>query len=98
MTDNSSLTSIDFPTLILVGHNLDLGANNALETLGFPFLTSIGSELRLDDNLSLPLCLANRLIAQVEAADDTGGRVAISGTREDCTCSEVDGEIVADCP
>jgi hypothetical protein len=38
------------------------------------------------------------LITQIEAADGIGGSAYWSGNREEgCTCSEVEGETVAEC-
>jgi hypothetical protein len=98
IASNDSLTSFAYPHLDSIGERIDVQGNPALVTFDFSALTSVGTDLWVQNNPLLPVCLVDALIDQVESAGGVGGGLDRGGNREDCTCTEVDGETVASCP
>ena len=58
----------------------------------------MGGKLKVDWNDVLAQCLVDALVAQVEEGLGFGVGVSSVGNKNSCTCSEVDGVLVADCP
>ena len=95
---NNTLTAVEFPALRSVGSKLRVAMNANLTSIEFPALRSVGDDFNVAGNTALAQCLVDTLVAQVEAAEGIEGVVLTSHNREDCTCSEVEGEVTAACP
>ena len=94
---HDSLVDIAAPNLTEVGRHFRLDYNDSLIRISFPELSRVGGDFYMTNNVQLPVCLVDRLIGQIMSRLGIDGSVYSAG-REDCTCSEVDGETVASCP
>ena len=104
----------DLSALTEVGEYLRVYDNDVLTYFGLPVLISLGDFLYVYNNPALAQCLVDALVAQIEAnkkiisiSGGYAGNISFCGwgcttgestNNESCSCSEVDGVLVADCP
>jgi hypothetical protein len=94
---SSSLTFLELPALATLGAGLSVESNNALSTFDLSALSQVGGYFYMHNNHSLPQCLVDALVTQVEAAQGIGGGIEIDYNLSDCTCHEVDGVMKVTC-
>lgn len=97
---NEALKSASFPKLEDVGEDMGIGANDALTWLDMRSLKHVGYIMTIADHKKLAQCIADGLVAQVQAAGSLNGPLSLVETRnnnEACECSVEDGVIVAIC-
>ena len=113
MLEGSYTISNSLDVEFLQGYT-EITGNLAVEALGLTSfdlsaLSSVDAGFYIFNNNNLAQCLIDALMAQIQAGEGIGGEIwfclfewgeGCAGTTNhtDCTCSEVDGVLVADCP
>ena len=94
---NAGLEQLDLPMLGQIGGFLAIIGHDSLWSLNLQSLAGVGSYFELHDNEALPQCLVDAVLAQVLAAGGVGSYSIVTGNKDGCVCSEVDGELVPTC-
>jgi len=97
LDNNDGLTHLSMPLLQRVASTMNIDENDNMLSFELPKLVFIGDYLDVLNNPKLATCLAEALVAQVQAGEGIGGPATVTGNNDACSCAVESNGVVADC-